>query len=209
MGSNKDMPKSFKDLQRYDYRYSPYVFSQIDTKQRPKYLNSGSKKLVDTGTGELVQMSMVGKQIQQYDNERFHKTYEYDVLNKLPSVYDHRVLLYIARSLGKNEFTVVIDRDECAEYIKSTKRQVQRSLIHLCYFDVIRYTNKPNYFHVNISVIFNGDRVMAIEKEKERYADNSIGEIEQTKAARFRRIRQPDGTIIEEFEDYENKKASS
>lgn len=203
------MPGSFKNLQKYDHRYSPYVFSQIDTKQRPKYLNSGSKQLVDTGTGEMVQMSMVGKQIQEYDNERFHKTYEYDILNKLPSVYDHRVLFYIAKNLAKNEFTIVIDRDDCARYINSTKRQVMRSLIHLCYYDVIRYTDRLNYFHVNISVIFNGDRVRAIKKEKDRFASEYIGEIEQTKATKLRRIRKPDGTVIEEYEDYENKKASS
>lgn len=143
--------------------YEKFPFYPPAGQFRIKKTSSKSISVIDNDSGEVlggdISVDVVGGKW-VYDPRKFTKVYKDadQMLNKL-SIPALRVFNYIRHNLGKQEFTILVNLRECAEWCGyAHTKDATRGIIDLIDMGIIaRKTGGGGEYYINPNILFDGD----------------------------------------------------
>ena len=166
--------KSLKKVKKY--RENPFLektIEEVKPIKKRKFLSTDDQRLneqlINTETSEVVQNTFY--KLEVVDESRFAKFY----ISNLANHYDltasaQRVLNYILTILKPNKSDFYFDIEESLQYTKyKSERSIHNGLRELVFKEIIAKSYRTNFYFINPTVAFNGDRVAFVKlalKEK-------------------------------------------
>ena len=132
--------------------------------------------LLDSKTSEVKAHSVIISQ-KEVDRDKFVKIY----LTEISALFDLsktgiRMFSYVMQVLKINKATIYISVQDAIDYCHyKTKSSVYKGLGELISNKIIAMSTRPNLWHINPSIIFNGDRVTFVKDIRVKDKENKEG----------------------------------
>jgi hypothetical protein len=167
-----DLVKDMRISNELKYRKNPFIVDSdgqfildVKTKDTKIFRGKGNEKMVNTDTGEVVAETYFVS-TKKVDKEQFVKLY----LTQIKNLFDltqtaYKMIFYLTTLLKPNKDEVYLFVPDVMEFCQwSSKPRVYKAIKELIKYEIIAPSWKPNIYYINPQILFNGDKLVLIQK---------------------------------------------